>query len=270
MSAVLEFPSRQSDRTRAAASFLFCGVLAAGLHAGILFAWRYQPQEADLIQVLGGSVEVALVEAASDSLDSALKTSLTALSPVAESPPPAPPRPVPPEAEPFSPTPESASVPADPPPAPFPEAVASVKDDAPVSSPKGVAPSPASRPEGNPPPSTPSQKNVQTAKTTGGAPSRGAPTVAGGDPQGKALEKPLYSVRPQVNYPAGSRAAGEQGVVVLRITVNASGRPTAVSVGISSGFPRLDRAAVEGGWRCRVSNAFEGAQFECPLRFTLK
>jgi DNA repair protein RecN (Recombination protein N) len=31
-----------------------------------------------------------------------------------------------------------------------------------------------------------------------------------------------------------------------------------------------DRAAVEGGWRCRVSNAFEGAQFEAPLRFSLK
>ena len=91
-----------------------------------------------------------------------------------------------------------------------------------------------------------------------------------GDAQGRVLEKPAYSVRPQVSYPADSRAAGEQGVVVLRITVNASGRPIAVRVESSSGFPRLDRAAVEGGWRCRVTNAFEGAQFESPLRFTLK
>jgi protein TonB len=77
-------------------------------------------------------------------------------------------------------------------------------------------------------------------------------------------------VRPQVNYPSGSRTAGEQGLVLLRITVNANGRPTAVSVATSSGFARLDRAALEGGWRCRVSNAFEGAQFEAPLRFSLK
>jgi len=72
-----------------------------------------------------------------------------------------------------------------------------------------------------------------------------------------------------VRYPSESRAANEQGTVVLRITVNGDGRPVTVTVAKSSGFTRLDRAAVEGGWRCRVQNAQAGAQFEAPLRFSL-
>jgi protein TonB len=107
-------------------------------------------------------------------------------------------------------------------------------------------------------------------KLAEGIPNKGSTTGTVGDASGKVLGKPLYLVRPQVNYPSESRVAGEQGVVLLRITVNAGGRPTAVNVATSSGFSRLDRAAVEGGWRCRVSNAFEGAQFEAPLRFSLQ
>jgi TonB family protein len=85
-----------------------------------------------------------------------------------------------------------------------------------------------------------------------------------------SLGAPMYLVRPTVRYPSESRTAGEQGVVVLRITVNEKGRPIAVRVSVSSGFTRLDRAAIEGGWRCRVDKAFEGAEFEAPLRFSLK
>jgi protein TonB len=84
------------------------------------------------------------------------------------------------------------------------------------------------------------------------------------------LGKPVYKVPPIVKYPAESRAAGEQGTVVLRIRVNTEGKPVEVTVISSSGFSRLDRAAVEGGWRSRIDHAFEGAQFEAPLRFSLK
>ena len=82
--------------------------------------------------------------------------------------------------------------------------------------------------------------------------------------------KPAYITWPSAAYPTESRAAGETGVVILRITVNADGRPIAVSVAKSSGFPRLDRAAVEGAWRCRVSNATANTQFTAPIRFDLK
>jgi protein TonB len=58
--------------------------------------------------------------------------------------------------------------------------------------------------------------------------------------------------------------------VVLRITVNATGRPTHVEILKSSGYPRLDRAALEAGWRCRIRNATAGDQFDAPLRFNLQ
>jgi TonB family protein len=57
---------------------------------------------------------------------------------------------------------------------------------------------------------------------------------------------------------------------MVKITVNADGRPTAVSLAKSSGFPRLDRAAVESAWRCRVGNATAGAQLTAPIRFNLE
>ena len=71
-------------------------------------------------------------------------------------------------------------------------------------------------------------------------------------------------------YPPESRAAGEQGVVILRLTVDGSGRPTAVSVAKSSGHPRLDRAAIEAGWRCRVRDAAPGSHLDAPVRFNLR
>jgi len=248
--------SAQNLDTGNAGSLLFCAILAVGFHAVILYAWKYQSKEAGLIQVLSDSVEVALVESASSSSETVYE----------EGPAPVVPPPMPPPAEPPPvrlPPPEPVSVPEAPVPAP--EPMPAPKEESPPPTPKDLAPL-APKPE---PP-------VAAAK----APSSGKPaesilakrTMVGtvGDASGRVLGKPLYLVRPLVNYPAESRAAGEQGVVLLRITVNANGRPSAVSVAGSSGFPRLDRAAVEGGWRCKVSNAFEGAQFEAPLRFSLQ
>ena len=86
----------------------------------------------------------------------------------------------------------------------------------------------------------------------------------------KLISRPSFIVKPGANYPMESQAAGEEGTVVLRITVNASGRPIDVRVVASSGFSRLDRAAVEGGWRCRIRNAHAGDQFDAPLRFKIQ
>jgi periplasmic protein TonB len=46
-------------------------------------------------------------------------------------------------------------------------------------------------------------------------------------------------------YPPVSRRLGEEGVVVLQVLVDPSGRASDVKVAQSSGFPRLDQAAVE-------------------------
>ena len=45
-------------------------------------------------------------------------------------------------------------------------------------------------------------------------------------------------------YPPASRRAGEEGTGVFRVLVDANGRPIEVSVLNSSGFPRLDEAAL--------------------------
>jgi len=261
--------SAQNSEAVNAGSLLFCAILAVLLHAGILYAWKYQPKEAGLIQVLGDSVEVALVESSSASSET-----VSAEGPTPVVPPPEPQRPEPPPTPPPAEPPpvqlpprEPVSVPEAPAPVPtpVPEPMPSPKEESPPSSPKELPP-PAPKPK----PPVAAAKAPPSGKPAESIPAKGTTAGTVGDTSGKVLGKPLYLVRPQVNYPAESRAAGEQGVVLLRITVNAKGRPSAVSVATSSGFLRLDRAAVEGGWRCKVSNAFEGAQFEAPLRFSLE
>jgi protein TonB len=274
MSQGLRSMSAQNSDTGSAVSLLFCAILAVLLHSGLLYAWKYQPKEAGLIQVLGDSVEVALVESSSASSETLSEEGPAPVVPPPEpqrpepppTPPPAEPPPVQlPPREPVSVPEAPVPVPEAPVPVPVPEPMPSPKEESPPPSPKELPP-----PVPKPKPPVAAAKAPPSGKPAESIPAKGTTAGTVGDPSGKVLGKPLYLVRPQVNYPAESRAAGEQGVVLLRITVNANGRPSAVSVAGSSGFPRLDRAAVEGGWRCKVSNAFEGAQFEAPLRFSLE
>ena len=233
----------------------------------MLFGWNASPAGVSVSPVVCNCVDVALVDAGNAPAAEALTKEPDAVpalaAAVAAVPPPVEPAPVdsvPPE----SPPPE--------PPPPEQEIVRPLQPQAaPSKAPKAAAPpTPALAPPAHV--REPLKPAKTIARTGAGGPVAAGP-VAGGSAGGNAantLGKPVYLLRPVVNYPAESRASGEQGVVVLRITVNAGGRPVAVSVGVSSGSSRLDRAAVEGGWRCRVSNAFDGAQFEAPLRFSLK
>jgi len=258
--------SAQNSDTGSAVSLLFCAILAVGFHAGILYAWKYQPKEAGLIQVLDDSVEVALVESTNSYSETVSEAGPAPVVPPPEplrpEPPPTPPPAEPPPVQLLPP--EPVSVPEAPIPVPVPEPKPSPKEESLPPSPKELPPTP------KPKPPVAGAKAPPSGKPAESIPAKGTTAGTVGDASGKVLGKPLYQVRPQVNYPAESRAAGEQGVVLLRITVNANGRPSAVSVAGSSGFPRLDKAAVEGGWRCKVSNAFDGAQFEAPLRFSLQ
>jgi len=54
-----------------------------------------------------------------------------------------------------------------------------------------------------------------------------------------------YLAEPRLNMPLLSRRAGEQGLVQLRILVDAQGRLKEASIKKSSGFERLDKAALE-------------------------
>lgn len=50
----------------------------------------------------------------------------------------------------------------------------------------------------------------------------------------------------QPEYPPVSRRLGEQGTVILEVMVEPNGRASSVKIVQSSGFPRLDQAAVAG------------------------
>ncbi len=75
-------------------------------------------------------------------------------------------------------------------------------------------------------------------------------------------------------YPAMSRRLGEEGTVVLLLTVNEEGRVTEAKVQTSSGFERLDEAAAkEAGrtWRF-LPGTINGkpASMQMPIRVTFK
>jgi len=59
-------------------------------------------------------------------------------------------------------------------------------------------------------------------------------------------------------YPPTSRRMGEEGIVRLKVLVDERGRPHDVVVQASSGFPRLDQAAVEAVHRWRFEPASDG------------
>jgi protein TonB len=110
-----------------------------------------------------------------------------------------------------------------------------------------------------------------------------APPAAITAPQARAVEQSVdaprfdlaYLRNPAPAYPSLSRRLHEQGRVVLRVRVAASGDPREVRVESSSGSERLDRAAVDAvrHWRFaparRGSEAIEGEAL-VPVTFTLE
>ena len=133
-------------------------------------------------------------------------------------PPPIPPTPAPPELQPVRPTP----VPVDPPPVVVPD-VPPV-DLAPLFETGEIAAEPVA--DVGPP-----------------------PTTFEGGPQLATL---AYLANPAPRYPRLSLRAGDEGRVLLRVLVDASGRPVEVTVERSSGHRDLDRAAREkvlADWR---------------------
>ncbi len=84
-----------------------------------------------------------------------------------------------------------------------------------------------------------------------------------------------YLDNPPPVYPPLSRRSGEQGRVLLRVHVTASGAADTVDLRTSSGSPRLDNAAVETVKRWRFVPARQGDQAVAawvlvPINFTLE
>lgn len=118
------------------------------------------------------------------------------------------------------------------------------------------------------------------ATATGGEPE---PAAAGARPASPVAampraepdsELPSYLAAASPVYPAWSRDHGEQGRVLVRVTVTADGTVEAVAVAQGSGYPQLDRAALESvrSWRFRPARQHGVARRAAvivPVRFSL-
>lgn len=84
-----------------------------------------------------------------------------------------------------------------------------------------------------------------------------------------------YLQNPQPAYPAHSRRLGEQGKVIVRVLIGADGLAQKVEIRQSSGFDRLDRAALATVQRWRYVPGKRGGVpetmwFSVPVNFVLE
>lgn len=121
-----------------------------------------------------------------------------------------------------------------------------------------------------------SQEAPTSTITATNAPPKAAPPP----PKADVIIAPKVNPRnpiSQPEYPTMSRRLGEEGVAVLLLTVDADGRVTAATLDTSSGFERLDDAAVKEAMRPRlwrfiagtVNGKAAGMQFKFAVRFKI-
>ena len=166
---------------------------------------------------------------------------------VASTESPVPPTPLTPETKE-----ETPSEPAPPPPATVPDIKETVPDDMSLPAPTPVPqpsvpvvfqPSATPMPRHHAPPSNhPLSKKSQ-------APSGGQ--------KGARQAQPDYLRNPPPVYPQQARVEHRKGVVLLMVSVSASGDPTSVSVGRSSGYDDFDQSAIRAvrNWKFRPASA---------------
>ncbi len=128
-------------------------------------------------------------------------------------------------------------------------------------------PPPAPIPKTPPPPvpviaaapaPTPAAPNIVAPEP----PAEPAPPAAAPPPPARDLPASAiqYLEPPEPAYPRASRRAGESGLVVVRVFVGVDGLPRQLQVLQSSGFARLDDAALEGVRRARFKPPTENGQ----------
>ncbi len=100
------------------------------------------------------------------------------------------------------------------------------------------------------------------------------PTPPAPAPRTLARDEVSYSVPPVLAYPLSSRRAREQGTAQVRLLVNAQGQPQQVQLVQSTGFDRLDEAALAAARATRFRPHLENGQpaafwVVIPLAFEL-
>lgn len=111
------------------------------------------------------------------------------------------------------------------------------------------------------------------------APVDSAPVMAAPVAPPAPLVPPVFNANylenPAPQYPPASRRMGEEGQVMLRVYVSSKGRAERVDIKKSSGFDRLDRAAMDAvqGWRfvpARRGEEVVAAWVLVPVSFVMK
>jgi TonB family protein len=76
--------------------------------------------------------------------------------------------------------------------------------------------------------------------------------------------------QPDIRYDETSRMRGEEGEVSIRLEIDRSGNPRNVKIGKSSGFPRLDRVALNGIRSSRFSPTLKsGRPVDSEIEYTI-
>lgn len=156
------------------------------------------------------------------------------------------------------PLPERAPEPAAPPPPPLPPK--SPPPPAPViaAAPRVDSPAAFVVPEPPPEPAPPAPPEPPVVVVAAPVPPAPPP------PPAVARELPASAIQylepPEPVYPRASRRLGEAGLVVVRVFVGADGLPKQLQVLHSSGFLRLDAAALDGVRRARFMPPTENGQ----------
>ena len=132
----------------------------------------------------------------------------------------------------------------------------------------------------SPAPAESSSTHTSAPATSSAPAAPAAPGNQRGATDGSVREAPPsftadYLANPAPAYPPLSQELGESGQVRLRVAVDASGAPSQVEIAESSGFTRLDRAALSAVKRWRFVPARRGSEAVAgrvivPIHFNLK
>jgi periplasmic protein TonB len=122
--------------------------------------------------------------------------------------------------------------------------------------------------------STPPSKAEAPSDATQYAPEKSKPEAAGTKYQAPSFNAG-YLHNPPPSYPSVSRRMGEQGRVLLNVTVSAEGGALSVALHASSGSNRLDEAAIAAIRKWRFVPAKRGGQAVSasvivPIKFSLE
>jgi protein TonB len=171
-----------------------------------------------------------------------------------------------------------------PPPSPPPPAP---KPPAPAPKPKAPTPPPAPRPVAIPDPTPAPSAPVGVTAPQPPAPPVAAPVAAPeapppappAPPAPAKIELPStdadYLDSTRLNYPPISRRLGEQGKVLVRVTIGPDGSAQRAEIAKSSGFERLDKAALEYVLKRRyvpgkVNGVPQSMAYTAPVNFILE